>query len=174
MSKYIFGVFSDEELVMRNIAPLRSKGVKIKDVISPFPIHGLDHALGLRRSRISICSFLYGMTGCGLAILMTWYMMISDWPMDVGGKPNFAFYKNMPAFIPVIFESTIFCAAHGMVITFYLRSKLLPGVTAFCPDVRMTDDKIIMQVEVSDAESEAKAASLLKEYGAEEVKEYGK
>ncbi len=159
---------------MRNIAPLRSKGVKIKDVISPFPIHGLDHALGLRRSRISICSFLYGMTGCGLAILMTWYMMISDWPMDVGGKPNFAFYKNMPAFIPVIFESTIFCAAHGMVITFYLRSKLLPGVTAFCPDVRMTDDKIIMQVEVSDAESEAKAASLLKEYGAEEVKEYGK
>lgn len=159
---------------MRNIAPLRSKGVKIKDVISPFPIHGLDHALGLRRSRISICSFLYGMTGCGLAILMTWYMMISDWPMDIGGKPNFAFYKNMPAFIPVIFESTIFCAAHGMVITFYLRSKLLPGVTAFCPDVRMTDDKIIMQVEVSDAESEAKAASLLKEYGAEEVKEYGK
>jgi len=159
---------------MRNIAPLRSKGVKIKDVISPFPIHGLDHALGLRRSRISICSFLYGMTGCGLAILMTWYMMISDWPMDIGGKPNFAFYKNMPAFIPVIFESTIFCAAHGMVITFYLRSKLLPGVTAFCPDVRMTDDKIIMQVEVSDAESEAKASSLLKEYGAEEVKEYGK
>lgn len=174
MSKYIFGVFSDEELVMRNIAPLRSKGVKIKDVISPFPIHGLDHALGLRRSRISICSFLYGMTGCGLAILMTWYMMISDWPMDIGGKPNFAFYKNLPAFVPVIFESTIFCAAHGMVITFYLRSKLLPGVTAFCPDVRMTDDKIIMQVEVSDAESEAKAASLLKEYGAEEVKEYGK
>jgi hypothetical protein len=174
MSKYIFGVFSDEELVMRNIAPLRSKGVKIKDVISPFPIHGLDHALGLRRSRISICSFLYGMTGCGLAILMTWYMMISDWPMDIGGKPNFAFYKNLPAFVPVIFESTIFCAAHGMVITFYLRSKLLPGVTAFCPDVRMTDDKIIMQVEVSDAESEAKASSLLKEYGAEEVKEYGK
>jgi hypothetical protein len=174
MSKYIFGVFSDEELVMRNIAPLRSKGVKIKDVISPFPIHGLDHALGLRRSRISICSFLYGMTGCGLAILMTWYMMISDWPMDIGGKPNFAFYKNMPAFIPVIFESTIFCAAHGMVITFYLRCKLLPGVTAFCPDVRMTDDKIIMQVEVTDAESEAKASSLLKEYGAEEVKEYGK
>jgi hypothetical protein len=159
---------------MRNIAPLRSKGVKIKDVISPFPIHGLDHALGLRRSRISICSFLYGMTGCGLAILMTWYMMISDWPMDIGGKPNFAFYKNLPAFVPVIFESTIFCAAHGMVITFYLRSKLLPGVTAFCPDVRMTDDKIIMQVEVSDAESEAKASSLLKEYGAEEVKEYGK
>lgn len=174
MSKYIFGIFSDEEKVMHSIAPLRSKGVRIKDVLSPFPIHGLDHALGLERTRISICSFLYGMTGCSLAILMTWYMMISDWPMDIGGKPNFAFYKNLPAFVPVIFESTIFCAAHGMVITFYLRSKLLPGVTAFVPDVRMTDDKIIVQVEVSDEASEKNATALLKEFGAEEVKEYGK
>jgi len=174
MSKYIFGIFSDEELVMRNISPLRSKGVKIKDVISPFPIHGMDHALGLKRTRISIFSFIYGMIGCSLAILMTWYMNISDWPMNIGGKPSFAFYKNLPAFVPVIFESTILCAAHGMVITFFLRSKLLPGVTAFRPDVRMTDDKIIVQVEVDSDESEAKATSLLKEYGAEEVKEYGK
>ena len=101
-------------------------------------------------------------------------MNISDWPMNIGGKPSFAFYKNLPAFVPVIFESTILCAAHGMVITFYLRSKLLPGVAAFTPDVRMTDDKIIMQVEVEGAEQEAHAIALLKEYGAEEVKEYGK
>jgi Protein of unknown function (DUF3341) len=174
MSKYIFGIYSDEEQVMRNIAPLRSKGLRIKDVISPFPIHGMDHALGLARTRISICSFIYGMIGMSLAILMTWYMNISDWPMNIGGKPSFAFYKNLPAFVPVIFESTILCAAHGMVITFYLRSKLLPGVSAFTPDVRMTDDKIIMQVEVEGAEQEAHAIALLKEYGAEEVKEYGK
>jgi hypothetical protein len=174
MSKFIFGIFSDEEKVMHSIAPLRAKGVVIKDVISPFPIHGMDHALGLARTRISICSFLYGMTGFSLAILMTWYMMISDWPMDIGGKPNWYFYQNVPAFIPVIFESTIFCAAHGMVITFYLRSKLLPGVTAYTPDVRMTDDKIIMKVEVTDAASEQSASALLREFGAEEVKEYGK
>lgn len=174
MSKFIFGIFSDEEKVLHSIAPLRSKGVKVKDVISPFPIHGLDHALGLARTRISICSFLYGMTGFSLAILMTWYMMVSDWPMDIGGKPNWYYYQNVPAFIPIIFESTIFCAAHGMVITFYLRSKLIPGITAYTPDVRMTDDKIIMKVEVSDAESERNATTLLKEFGAEEVKEYGK
>ena len=101
-------------------------------------------------------------------------MMISDWPMDIGGKPNWYFYQNVPAFIPVIFESTIFCAAHGMVITFYLRSKLLPGITAYTPDVRMTDDKIIMKVEVTDAASEQSASALLREFGAEEVKEYGK
>lgn len=174
MSKFIYAIFDDEHLVVKNIAPLRSQGVRIKDVFSPFPIHGLDKALGLARTRISICSFLYGMTGLSLALLMTWYMNVSDWPMNIGGKPNFFYYKNIPAFVPILFESTVFCAAHGMVITFYLRSKLLPGVTAFTPDKRMTDDKIVMQVELKDESKEAEITSILMKYGAEEVKEYGK
>ena len=172
--KYIFAIYGDEDVLMENIKPLKSQGVRIKDVISPFPIHGLDHALGLARTRIAICSFLYGATGLSLAILMTWYMNISDWPMDIGGKPNFQYYKNMAAFFPVLFESTILCAAHGMVITFYLRSKLLPGVSPFVPDVRMTDDKFVMQVELKDPSKEAEVTALLKKHGAEEVKEYGK
>jgi len=94
MSKLIFAVFSDEDVLMDSIKPLRSQGVKVKDVISPFPIHGMDHALGLQRTRIAICSFIYGCTGLSLAMLMTWYMNISDWPMDIGGKPNFMFYKT--------------------------------------------------------------------------------
>ncbi|MES2836327.1 MAG: DUF3341 domain-containing protein [Bacteroidota bacterium] len=174
MSKHIFAIFSDEDVLMENIKPLRAKGVKIKDVFSPFPVHGMDHALGLKSSRISICAFLYGMTGLGLAILMTRYMMITDWPMDIGGKPSFEWYKNVPAFVPVLFESTIFCAAHGMVLTFYLRSKILPGVTAFVPDLRMTDDKFVMQVELKDESTESEVTALLKAHGAEEVKEYGK
>ncbi|HRH02849.1 MAG: DUF3341 domain-containing protein [Bacteroidetes bacterium] len=174
MSKMIFAIFSDEEVVLHQIPSLKSHGVRIKDVFSPFPIHGLDKALGLKRTRISICSFLYGMTGLSLAILMIWYMNISDWPMNIGGKPNYFFYKNVPAFVPVLFESTVLCAAHGMVITFYLRSKLIPGVTAFVPDVRMTDDKIVMQVEVKDASKEAEITAMLMKAGAEEVKEYGK
>jgi hypothetical protein len=174
MSKMIYAIFSDEEVLMHSIKPLRSNGVKIKNVFSPFPVHGMDHALGLKSTRISICAFLYGMTGLGLAILMTWYMMISDWPMNIGGKPNFTWYKNVPAFVPVLFESTVFCAAHGMVLTFYLRSKILPGVTAFVPDLRMTDDKFVMEVELKDASKEAEVTAMLKSNGAEEVKEYGK
>ena len=87
---------------------------------------------------------------------------------------NYFFYKNVPAFVPVLFESTVLCAAHGMVITFYLRSKLLPGVTAYVPDLRMTDDKIVMRVEVKDDSKEGEITSLLMKAGAEEVKEYGK
>jgi len=174
MSKHIFAIYDDEEVLLHQIKPLKQKGVKILDVFSPFPIHGLDHALGLKRTRISICSFLYGITGCSLAILMTWYMMAEDWPVDYGGKPNYEYYKNIPAFIPIIFESTILCAAHGMVITFFLRSKILPGVTAFVPDKRMSDDKFVMQVEVKDAANEAEITSILMQHGASEVKEYGK
>lgn len=174
MSKYLFAIYSDEDVLMHNIKPIRSQGVRIKEVYSPFPVHGMDQAIGHKRTRIAICSFIYGIIGCLLAILMTSYMMIHDWPMDIGGKPNFAFYKNLPAFMPVIFESTVFCAAHGMVITFYLRSKTLPGVTAFVPDFRMTDDKFVMQVECNDKSKEAEITSILMQHGADEVKEYGK
>ncbi|MFM9007947.1 MAG: DUF3341 domain-containing protein [Bacteroidota bacterium] len=152
--KFVYGIFNDDDVVMNAIPVLRKKGLRVKDVISPFPIHGLDHALGLARTRISITCFLYGMTGCSLALLMMYYMNIFDWPMDIGGKPSFAFYKNLPAFIPVTFESTVLCAAHGMVITFLLRSKLLPGVEPNVIHPRMADDHFVMAVQIND-DSEA-------------------
>jgi hypothetical protein len=174
MAKDIFAVFGDDDVLLKSIPALKHHGVKIKDVIAPYPVHGLDKALGLARTRISICAFMYGVTGLSLAILMTWYMNISDWPMEIGGKPNFFWYKNMPAFVPVMFESTVFCAAHGMVITFYLRSKLIPGVTPFVPDVRQSDDKMLMHIILKDTSKEAEVTSLLMKHGAEEIKEYGK
>lgn len=103
MSKYIFAIYNDEDVLMENIKPLRSNGVRIKEVYSPFPVHGLDKLVGHKPTRIAITSFIYGVIGTILAIIMTNYMMITDWPMDIGGKPSFAFYKNLPAFIPVIF-----------------------------------------------------------------------
>jgi hypothetical protein len=174
MSKQIFAIFNDEDVLLKSIKPLRGKGINIKNVFTPCPVHGLDQELEIGRTWISVCSFIYGCIGGSLAILMTWYMMVHDWPMDIGGKPNFSYYKNLPAFIPVIFESTVLCAAHGMVITFYLRSKTLPGITAFVPDKRMTDDRFVMQVEIADVSAEAQATEILKQHGAEEVKEYGK
>ena len=106
--KNIYGIFNDEDVLMKAIKSLKEKGIKVADVISPYPVHGMDDAIGLNRTRISICCFLYGATGCCLAILMMWYMNIFDWPMDIGGKPSFDLYKNIPAFIPITFESTVF------------------------------------------------------------------
>lgn len=167
--KLIHGIYDDEEQLLEGVERVRDNHFRIKEVFTPFPIHGLDHAMGLKRTRIAICAFIYGLTGMGLAILMTWYMMVSDWgDIDIGGKPNFWYYQNWPAFIPVTFESTVFCAGHGMAITFFLRSWILPGVSPKNPDPRTTDDKFLMELEVK-AEDEARIVALLRETGASEV-----
>lgn len=164
----INALYGDDDVLLSSAKKLRASGIKIKEVFSPFPIHGLDPVIGLPRTRLAICAFLYGITGAGLATLMMWYMMISDWPTDVGGKPNFAYFYNIPAFIPITFECTVLCAAHGMAITYFLRCWILPGVSAKNPDPRTTDDKFLMQVEAGDAEV-AKIVAIMNESGAEEV-----
>lgn len=169
MSKAIIhGIYDDDEQLKDGATRLRSHGIKVKDVFSPFPIHGIDPIIGVPRTRIAITAFLYGITGTTLATLMMWYMMIHDWPSDVGGKPSFAYYQNVPAFIPITFECTVLCAAHGMAITFYLRSWLLPGVSAKNPDPRTTDDKFLMLIETRP-ENVQNIEAMLKDTGASEV-----
>lgn len=169
MSKLIYGIYDDEEVLMDAITSLKGQGVVCKDVQSPFPIHGIDKLLNVPRTRLSIAAFMYGITGTSLALLMTWYMMVHDWPINIGGKPNMLYYMNLPAFIPVTFELTVFCAAHGMVITFLLRSKLLPGVTAPIPHPRLTDDKFVLHVDVKDEGKLNETVSLIKASGASDV-----
>lgn len=168
----IHGVFGDEVPMMKACEKLRSSGIRIKDVFSPFPIHGLDGAIGLPRTRLAICAFIYGITGTGLATLMMWYMMVHDWPNDIGGKPTWAYYFAVPAFIPITFEATVFCAAHGMALTYLLRCWLVPGAKAKNPDPRTTDDKFLVLLELKD-EQAAKAESILKEFNAEEINRKG-
>jgi hypothetical protein len=169
MSKVVIhAIFDDEEPLMASAYSLRSNGIKVKDAFTPFPVHGLDAAIGVPRTRIAICAFIYGLTGASLATLMMWYMMVGDWPTDVGGKPSFSYYMNVPAFIPITFESTVLCAAHGMAITFFLRSWLVPGAKAKNPDPRTTDDKFMMVIETS-ADKQANIESLLRTNGASEI-----
>ncbi len=169
MAKLIYGIYNDEEVLMDAITSLKGSGVVCKDVQSPFPIHGIDKLLNVPRTRLSAAAFLYGITGTSLALLMTWYMMVSDWPINIGGKPNMMYYMNLPAFIPVTFELTVFCAAHGMALTFLLRSKLLPGVSAPIPHPRLTDDRFVLHVDVKDESKLNEVVSLIKASGASEV-----
>lgn len=166
MSNYrvTLGIYNDEQNLLGAARQFKAKGIKVKDVFSPCPIHGIDDLIGVPRTRLAICAFIYGATGLSLALLMMWYMMISDWQINIGGKPNFALYQNIPAFIPVTFESTVLCAAHLMFITFLLRSKLFPGVTAPVPDLGTTDDKFAIQVWTNDA-NESDVKSILNNNG---------
>jgi hypothetical protein len=95
------------------------------------------------------------------------YIMIQDWPQDIGGKPSFSYLENMPAFVPIMFELTVFFAAHLMVITFYLRSRLWPFKKAENPDVRTTDDHFVMELAIHNNEKELK--NLLMGTGAVEI-----
>jgi hypothetical protein len=79
-------------------------------------------------------------------------------------------YQNIPAFIPITFEITVLCTAHGMAITYFLRNKTLPGVSAKNPDPRTTDDRFVMEINVSDSGmDESDLISELKETGAIEI-----
>ncbi|MCK5638489.1 MAG: DUF3341 domain-containing protein, partial [Flavobacteriaceae bacterium] len=106
--------------------------------------------------------------GLAFAVWMMNYMMIDDWPQNIGGKPNFSYAENMPAFVPIMFELTVFFAAHLMVITFYMRSKIGPFVKASNPDPRTTDDKFLMEVSVDGDVNEL--TDLLNKSGAIETK----
>jgi len=169
--KVIYGIYDDEEVLLSSAKVLRSQGVRISDVFSPFPIHGLDPVIGLKPTRLSNAAFFYGMFGTSMAILMTWYMMISDWPMNVGGKPSFTWIENFPAFIPVTFELTVFCAAHGMVISYLLVNKIYPGRKSHNPDLRSTDDKFIIEIQIAQNGriAEEQIMSTLRTTGAIEI-----
>src|ERR1044071_5485908 len=86
--KRIYGVFDDEEILINAIPQLKEKGIMCVDAQTPFAIHGLEKLLNIPRTRISITSFMYGVTGTCLALWMTWYMMVHDWPINIGGKPD--------------------------------------------------------------------------------------
>jgi hypothetical protein len=70
--------------------------------------------------------------------------------MNIGGKPSFSYLENLPAFIPITFEFTVLCAAHGMAITYFLRNGTLPGMPATNPDPRTTDDRFVMEIRTSE------------------------
>ncbi|WP_349352673.1 MULTISPECIES: DUF3341 domain-containing protein [unclassified Flagellimonas] len=167
-SKVIQALYNDDDVLMHAVKKVRAERHHIEEVYTPFPVHGLDKAMGLEDTRIAITSFLYGCLGLTVAIVMMNYIMIEDWPQDIGGKPSFSYLENMPAFVPIMFELTVFFAAHLMVITFYLRSKMWPFKKAENPDKRTTDDHFLMEIGVQDNEKEL--ADLLWETGAVEVK----
>tara|TARA_R110002012_G_scaffold291564_1_gene486066 strand:- start:69990 stop:70526 length:537 start_codon:yes stop_codon:yes gene_type:complete len=166
-SKVIHAIYTDDDVLMSAVKRVKAEKHHIEEIFTPFPVHGLDKAMGLEPTRLAIASFIYGCIGLTVAIVMMNFIMIEDWPQDIGGKPSFSYIENMPAFVPIMFELTIFFAAHLMVITFYMRSKLWPFKKAENPDPRTTDDHFLMEIAVHGNESELH--KLLSETGAVEI-----
>ncbi len=155
--KFIHAIYDDDDKLLDAIKDLKKNKVTIEEVFTPFPVHGLDHLLDLKPTRLAITAFIYGCIGLTFGLLMINYIMIVDWPQNIGGKPSFSLIENLPAFVPVIFELTVFFAAHLMVITFYLRSRLWPFKKAENPIPQTTDDKFLIQIPVYGNENKIKS-----------------
>jgi len=156
----IIGYFDDERPLLaaaRAARDARADGVEIVDAFVPYAVHGLDEAMGLRRSRLTWVCFLAGLAGGSLALGFELWTSVVSWPLNVGGKP----FASVPAFIPVTFELTVLTAALVSAFTFLARSRLFPGkVRAALP--RVTDDRFALVL----APDGAAARKLLQDAGA--------
>lgn len=162
---YVLGIFDDEDVLLKAVKEVRDSGLKIHEVYSPFPIHGLDDALGYERSRLPIAAFMFGALGTTLALLMQFYMMDIDWPMIIGGKNTYSV-----TFVPVTFELTVLLSALGMVGTFLVVSDMKPWGQPKIFDIRSTDDKHVMAIDLAKNTTEvSQIKQVLSNAGASEV-----
>src|SRR5690606_4161570 len=107
-SKVIHAIYNDDDILMAAVKKVKAEKHHIEEIYTPSPIHGLDKAMRLATPRIAIASFMYGCVGLSVATTMLYFIMIKDWPQNIGGKPSLSFLENMPAFVPVMFEMTVF------------------------------------------------------------------
>jgi len=144
--KFVIGCFDEEAVLFPAVKKIRTAGYKIKDVYTPFAVHGLDHALGMRETSIHTAGFIYGITGTTTALSGISWILAYDWPLNFGGKPSFA----LPAWIPIIFELTVLFSAIGMVMTFCYLCQLAPFVKKHHFHPRATDDLFVMVIECTN------------------------
>ncbi len=163
--KFVVGCFDDEKVLFPAVKKVRTAGYKIHDVYTPFAVHGLDHEIGLRETSLHTAGFIYGITGTTIALGGMSWVFVSDWPLNIGGKPHFPF----PAFIPITFEATVLLSAVGMIITFCYLCQLAPFVKKHHFHPRATDDLFVMVIECTSKTNVEDLQSFLTNAGAVEV-----
>lgn len=161
---FILAIFNDEEDLIKGAEKARDKNIKIYDFYTPFPVHGLDELLGIKRSVLPYVTFAAGATGLGIALALQIFTSAIDWPTNIGGKP----FISLPAFVPVSFELTVLFAAHTTVLAFLVLNKLYPGKQPNIFHVDQTDHKFVLAIEKEEGDFE-QVSELMKSNGAESV-----
>lgn len=145
---FISVFFDDEKPLLQAVKKIQESNEKIIDVMTPFPVHGLDKALGMKRTSIPMIGFIFGALGGLLGFIFQAWVFTVDYPLVFGGKP----FLSVPSFIPVTFECTILFAALSMVAAFFIKSRLKPEKEFEPLDDRITDDRFVILVNAGDDE----------------------
>jgi hypothetical protein len=155
--RILIGSFASEKELLAAVQTARKKGCPIVDVYTPYAVHGLDEAMGLRPSRLPWACFVFGLIGATIALGFQFWAMASSWPLNVGGKP----WNSLPAYVPVAFELTVLFAGLGVVLAFFIRSGMFLGKepTPLFPDV--TNNRFVLVLENTAAGFDASAARQL-------------
>lgn len=169
MAKYktgIAGIFDSEAAVLKAVRELRAQGFEKFDAISPFPVHGMEEAHGIKRSWIPYVTFVAGITGLTLGLLLTWWTSAVNWPINVGGKPMF----SLPAFIPIMFELTILLAALCSVGALFYACGI-PAIDPPVIDPDLTSHRFAVFIPSDDKNyDEGKIEGMLRGLGAADVR----
>jgi hypothetical protein len=141
--------FEDPNRLVEACRRVREKGFERWDAYTPFPIHGMDRAMGIRTTRLPLLIFVGGLAGFATALLMQWWMNAIDYPFLISGKPLF----GLPANIPITFELTVLFAAITTVIGMWGRNgmpRLYHPVFKSEHFRRVTTDRFFIVLEASD------------------------
>jgi len=160
----LIGIFETERGIVEGASEARLSGVEIIDAYTPYAVHGLDTAMGLKQSRLGMVCFAAGVTGLLSAMALQLGTMAIDWPMNIGGKS----FQAYPALIPITFELTILFGATITVGAFFFRSKLWTGKSVTLVAERISDDRFVLSLGNGD-----QARTVLESAGAIEIREEG-
>jgi hypothetical protein len=159
--------FSDPGALLHAAEAVREEGYRHFDTHSPFPIHGMDEAMGLgNASAVGVFTFLGGVTGFATAYLLQWWTAAVDYPLNISGKPFFAVEPS----VPIMFELTVLFAAFGAVAGMLALNGLpRPYNPLFYSDrfEGASDDRFFLHVAASDDQFDAEeTATTLRRLGA--------
>lgn len=168
MSKYrILGVYDDEEKLVSSIRKVQESGIRIHDVITPYPIHEVIETLKLntRLPVIAFISAVFALLGTGGFLYWT---SVINYPLVFGGKP-----QNTLSFIVVIFVMLINVTAVVTILAFFIKDRKGPGAIPYLEYDRISDDRYVIVVDGKVNTNENVVTDLLKSSGALEVTQLG-
>lgn len=163
---FVLAIYDCEEKLLAAAHKAKEKNYKFYDIYTPFPVHGLDDAMGIKRSILPYVTFAMGTLGLIIAAATQIWMSSMDWPINVGGKP----FISLPAFIPISFELTVFFAAHMTVGAFLFLNKLYPGRKPVIFDINQTCHTFVV-VHEKEAVDLDEVSKFYTDNGAMEVRE---